>query len=124
MVRPAVLSLALFLTAEVGFAQQSATPVVSTEATTLNYDVDLALTYIDRLARSDAGMITDGDSYTLAAPDKPRTLGLRTARFAVDWRSIKGTRLFLVLRPDAMNRVQQDGLTTPARDVDTRAGEP
>lgn len=125
MVRPALLSLALGLAAPAGLAQQSAMPVVSTEATTLNYDVDLSLAYIDRLTRSDNDMVSgDGAGFTLAAPDKPRTLGLRRARFAVDWRSVKGTRLFLVLRPDAMNRVQQDGLTTPAREVDTRAGEP
>ena len=92
------------------------------KATTLSYDVDAALTYIDAARRPDTGAIQATPA--VAMVEQPRTLGLEYLKLGLDWRTVEGAALRLVLRPDAANHAQSGDAGAPVRELDSRSGAP
>ncbi len=92
-------------------------------ATTLFYEVDAALTYIDA-ARRPAPAAVRQPSPAPAMIEQPRVLGLKHLRVRLDWATTAGASLRLVLRPDAANHAQAADAGSPVRETDTRSGDP
>ena len=101
------------------------------QASTLNYDVDAVLTYIDGLQRPDLNFsrqTTGSGGGSGGSASQPRTLGLRRLSLGLDWQAASAAGLHLVLRPDAANRASQsastNGTVIPPREFDNRSGDP
>jgi hypothetical protein len=84
------------------------------------YDVDLEFLFLDELSSLSrpSRISVDTEKWDLVVGDHARsspTLGLRSAKFGLDWRVGNKIAVELVLRPDAASCLQ-------CREVDTRAG--
>lgn len=108
------------LSAGLALAAESAKEV---RATTLSYDLDAALTYIDAARRPAPAMIARPEPAP-AAIEQPRVLGLKHLKLRVHWATIDGPSFSLVLRPDAANHAQAADAGSPVRETDTRSGDP